>query len=130
MSRFKQSTIQAMLIASASLALVACSSSPSQPLRDDAAKLVMIENGMSTAQITQILGLPVTSETRPEGFKCLEFTLLKRSANFTAVSPRSHYVMLYQGKSIASGEGGCSAEMMSANFHKATFGKYARFIGQ
>lgn len=124
--------ITASTITACVLTLTACGSpqQQSQTLRDDAAKLVMIENGMSTSQVTQILGLPVTSETRPEGFKCLEFTLLKRSANFTAVSPRQHYVMLFKGKTIASGEGGCNAEMSSSNFHKATFGKYARFIGQ
>jgi hypothetical protein len=124
--------ITASTIAACVLTLTACGSpqQQSRTLHDDAAKLVMIENGMSTSQVTQILGLPVTSETRPEGFKCLEYTLLKKSTNFTSSVPQPHYVMLHQGKTIASGQNGCNVEMMSANFHSATFGKYARFIGQ
>jgi hypothetical protein len=120
--------ITASTIAACVLTLSACGSP--RVLHDDAAKLVMIENGMTINQITQIMGMPVSSETRPEGFKCLEFTLLKKSANFTSAVPQPHYVMMYQGKAIASGQNGCNVEMTSANFHTATFGKYARFIGQ
>ncbi|WP_146186270.1 hypothetical protein [Limnohabitans sp. WS1] len=120
--------ITASTIAACVFTLTACGSP--RVLHDDAAKLVMIESGMTITQITQIMGMPVASETRPDGFKCLEYTLLKKSVNFTSAMPQPHYVMMYQGKAIASGQNGCNVEMMSANFHTATFGKYARFVGQ
>lgn len=132
MSRFKKSTIQAMLIASASLALVACGSQPQQVLYDDASKMNRLEIGMDVNQVQGLLGNPRTSLANADGFRCAEYSLLKHSTNYRQTMPSTFYVMLYKGRVVDMGERHCSSEMSESNFrqNKSYPGKYARFIGQ
>ena len=128
MSRFKQSTIQAMLIASASLALVACGTPT--PLYDDASKMNRLEIGMDVNQVQGLLGNPRTSLANVDGFRCAEYSLLKHSTNYRQTVPSIFYVMLYRGRTVATGESSCAGEMVDHNFKQDPKypGKYARFM--
>lgn len=132
MSRFKQPTTKAILIATTSLALAACGSQPQRVLYDDASKMNRIEISMNVDQVQAILGNPRTSLANADGFRCAEYGLLKKSSNYVNTSPDTFYVMFYRGRTVATGERYCSSEMHESNFKQDPKypGKYARFMKQ
>ncbi|MGV0983398.1 MAG: hypothetical protein ACOYB2_02515 [Limnohabitans sp.] len=122
--------ITASTIAACALTLTACGSP--RVLHDDAAKMNRIDIGMTTDQVQSILGNPRTSLANSYGFRCAEYGLLKRSANFQSSYPNTFYVMLFKGRVAAMGENSCASEMLDQHFKQDPKypGKYARFIGQ
>lgn len=94
------STLKAGLISVCAATLTACASNPSL--------INQIAPGMTTQQVTQIMGNPNTSAANAEGFRCLEYKYPK-SVNV---------VLTYKNRVILtkSGWGGCAVEMATYNF--------------
>ncbi len=128
------SKLSAFLI---SLFVSSCSSTaPSAPtpvkrLYDDATKLNFINLGMSSSEVTHIMGTPNTSLINPDGFRCTEYKLYKYSTDFKA-GTSTYFIMLFEGKVIETGNFPCYEEMSPRHFQKPTNqssgGKYGRFI--
>jgi len=118
-------------VSAVAVLLSGCASAPAPaPSRNfNADKMNLIEPGMSTQQVMQVLGGPSSSNNHISGFRCAEYQLQE---NRPGGYLEDYFVILYQGRVIESGKGSCRFKLDDDLFAPKTSysagGKYWQFL--
>ena len=72
----------------------------------------LLEKGMTLAQVTQLIGSPVSAESGPEMSKILYYRLASSLLDSDGSDTREYWVQIMEGKVIGFGERNDAATMM------------------
>ena len=101
--------MRALLVLSVVMLIAGCSSVGIAPYNRN---FPLVEKGMTQAQVTELIGKPVSAESGPEMSKILYYRLASSLLDSDGSDTREYWVQMMDGKVIGYGERNDSATMM------------------